>query len=143
MRQNTQFYPSFFFKFTQATFGKFSLKLLKLWIKHRKIIIRNSLRIKFLKFCVRNNIIPQHLYYFYQHNINLSYYGSIIRFERLKYSHTMKLLKIELNDAFRTLHRTQIFHLEKRLSQCIPTYIDNSFLEKQKQSLYCFYPGGP
>jgi len=53
----------------------------------------------------------------------------------------MKLLRIELSDAFRTLHmsRTQIFHLAKSLSQCIPTHIGNSFLEKQEHSLHCFY----
>jgi len=94
-----------------------------------------------MKFCVNNNIIPQHLRYIQRHIINLSHHGSIVKAERLRFAHTMKILKLELNDAFRTLHssRRQVFHLAKKLSQCIPTRIGNSFVNKQEQSLCWFY----
>jgi len=68
MRQNTRYYS--FFTFISIVFGDFSLKLLKMWIKHRKIIIKSTQRIRFLKFCINNDIVTKHLYFLHRHNIN-------------------------------------------------------------------------
>jgi len=123
-----------------VTFGAYALKLLKTWIKHRKLVIMSTIRIRFLKFCINNNITPQHLYFLQRHNINLSYYDSIKKYESRRDTHIRKILKLELNDAFRTLHNSklQVFHLAKELSRWIPTNIGNSFLFKQEQSLHFF-----
>jgi len=141
MRGNTYYncysFPSFF-KFIYITFGEYSLRNLKLWIKYQKIIIRSTLRIKYLKFCIRSNIIPQHFYYLKAHNINFNHYTSIQKYKCLINTHAFKILRMEFNDAFRTLHssRAQIFYLARKLSQCIPVNISNLFLKKQEQSLY-------
>jgi len=139
MRQITRFYS--FFNYILITFGSFSLKLLKAWVKHRKDIIKNTQRIRFLKFCINNDIVPKHLYCIHQQNINLTCYKSIKRYERLNNLHTMRILRIELNDAFRKVHRSKfhILKLVKKITHCIPTYINNSFFDRQEQSLYHFY----
>jgi len=145
MRQDTYYrHPrpvSYFFKFIFITFGEYALELLKLWIK-QKTIIRSTLRIKFLKFCINNNIIPQHLCYLQSHNINLTNYCTIHKYKRLVNTHTeFKILRMELNDAFRTLHnsRSHIFCLSRKIFHCIPINICNSFMNRQERSLYQFY----
>jgi len=87
------------------------------------------------------HIVPKHLYYIHQQNINLTHYKSLNRYRRLNNLHTMRILRIELNDGFRNVHssRFQILHLVKRITHCIPTYINNSFFKKQEQSLHHFY----
>jgi len=139
MRHNTRFYS--FFNYISITFGSFSLKLLKEWIKHRKNIIKNTQRIRYLKFCINNDIVPRHLHFLHQHNINLTHYRALDRYRRLNDLHMMRILRIELNDAFRSIHssRVQILHLVKKITHCIPTYINNSFFKKQEQSLHYFH----
>jgi len=53
----------------------------------------------------------------------------------------MKILRIKLNDAYRSMHnsRVQILHLVKKITHCIPTFINNLFFKKQEQSLHYFY----
>jgi len=139
MHQNARYYS--FFTYISIVFGNFSLKLLKMWIKHRKIIIKSTQRIRFLKFCINNDIVPKHLYFLHRHNINLTHYKIHNRYERLNHLHAMRTLRIELNDVFRNMHssRAQIFHLVRKITQHVPININNSFFKKQEQSLYYFY----
>jgi len=55
MRQNTRYYS--FLAFISIVFDDFSLKLLKIWLKHRKIIIKSTQHIRFLTFCINNDIV--------------------------------------------------------------------------------------
>jgi len=71
MRRNTRYYS--FFTFISIVFNDFSVKLLKMWIKHYKINIKCTQRIRFLKFCINNDIVPKHLYFLHRHNINLTH----------------------------------------------------------------------
>jgi len=57
-----------------------------MWIKHRKIIIKST-RIRFLKFCINNDIVPKHSYFLRRHNINLTRYKTHNRYERLNHLH--------------------------------------------------------
>jgi len=93
MRHNTRFYS--FFNYILITFGSFSLKLLKEWIKHRKNIIKSTQRIRYLKFYISNDIVPKHLYFLHQHNINLTHYRALDRYKHLNNLHTMRILRIE------------------------------------------------
>jgi len=69
-----------------------------------KIIIKSTQRIRFLKFCINNDIVPKHLYFLHRYNINnLTHYKTHNRYERLNYLHTMRTLEIELNDALRNI----------------------------------------
>jgi len=138
MRQNTRYYS--FFTFISIVFGDFSLKLLKIWIKHRKIIIKSTQRIRFLKFCINNDIISKHLYFLHRHNINLTHYKTHNRYECLNHLHTMRTLRIELNDAFRNMHRSRakIFHLVRKITQHIPTYINNSKNKNNRFTIFIY-----
>jgi len=112
-----------------------------MWIKQRKIIIKNTQRIKFLKFCINNNIVPKHLYFLHRHNMNLSHYSAIHKYKRLNDLHTRRVLRLELGDAFRVIQKSRglIFQLVRRISNCIPIYIMNTFIKKQEQSLHYFH----
>jgi len=129
-----------FFNFIFITFGLFPMKMLKLWIKHRKNIIKNKARIKFLKICIQRNLIPQHLKMIYNFNINIQHSSTNNKLMVLKRRTTNKVLQLELNDAHRSLHssNTQTYHLVRKISRCIPVYLCNSFFKRQEYSLYQF-----
>jgi len=129
-----------FFKFIFLTFGLEPVKLMKRWTKQRKIMIKNKCRIKFLKFCLEHNIVPQHLYQIQRHNINVTQFESIKKYNRLKDYIMFKILKIELNEAFRNLHQStrEILHLARQIARHIPTHIADSFFERQDRFLYTF-----
>jgi len=99
--------------------------------------------VRFLKFCINNDIVPKHLYFLHRHNINLTHYKTHNRYEHLNHLHAMRTLRIELNDAFRNMHslRAQIFYLVRKITQdiLIYSYINNSFFKKQEQLLYHYY----
>jgi len=96
--------------------------------------------LKFLKFCINNRIIPQHLYYLCSHNIKFTHSGTMRKYKRLTVTHSYKILRMELNDAFRTIHRARagLFHLVRKISSCIPDNVCNTFFDKQKHGLYRF-----
>jgi len=114
---------------------------MKLWIKHRKTMVMNKCRIRFLKFCIEHNIVPQHLYRIQCHSINVTHYRSIKRYNNLKKYMVLKILKLELNEAFRTLHnsRRQVLHLGRQIASQVPGYIVNTFFYKQDKFLEEFY----
>jgi len=129
-----------FFKFILLTFGVYPMKLMKLWTKQRKNVIKSKYRIKFLKFCIEHNIVPQHLYQIQRHNINVKHFESIKKYNRLKDCIMVKILKIELNEAFRNLHQAkrEILQLARQIARHIPAYICDSFFEKQERFLHTF-----
>jgi len=104
-------------------------------------MVMNKCRIKFLKFCLEHNIVPQHLYQMQRHTINVTHYSSIKRYKRLKEYIMFKILKLELNDAFRTLHnsRRQVLHLGRQIANQVPGYIVDSFFYKQDRFLVEFF----
>jgi len=111
-----------------------------MWIKHRKYIIKATQCVRFLKVCINKNIIPTHLKYLYKQNTNLTHYRSLYRYERLNNLHSNRILRLELNDAFRNLHhsRLMIFRLVKQITYCIPINITNTFFNSQEKTLYYF-----
>lgn len=133
-------YSFSFFNFIFTTFGKYPVYLLKSWIKQRKMIIKNKVRIRFLKFCIASNIFPPHLYQFYKFSLNLNQHSSITRFNRMKKRFITVLLKTELNDAFRTLEysQTNVLRFERLITRHIPYYICHSFFMRQECSLQLF-----
>jgi len=80
MRYKTQS----FFNFILVTFGLYALRLMKQWTKQTKIVIKQECRIKFLKFCLEHNIVPQHLYRFHNYNINITHPNSFKKFTKVK-----------------------------------------------------------
>jgi len=112
-----------------------------MWIKQRKAIIKNTQRRKFLKFCINNNIIPKHLYFLHRRNMNLSHHNAIHKYKSLNDLHTKRILRLELSDAFRGIQKLRdlIFQLVRRITNCIPIHIVNTFIKKQEHSLHYFH----
>jgi len=136
-------FPNSFFNYIFLTFGDYSIRLLKSWMKLRKAIIKNKICTRFLKHCNTFNIFPPHLYSFLNFNIHLNQHVSVIKFNNLKKKFIVNIeLKMKLNDAFRNLNfsQIQIFRLERKITQHIPYYIYFFFfLTRQVSSLYYFY----
>jgi len=61
--------------------------------------------------CIYKNIVPKHLKYLRQHNNNLTHYRSLHRYERLDNIYFIRILRLELNDAFRNLHYSRFMIL--------------------------------
>jgi len=129
-----------FFNFIFVTFGLFPIKLMKLWIKYRKNVIKSKVRIKFLKICIQHNLTPQHLHTLYNFNINIRHFSTSNRFSALKRRTVNKVLQLELNDAHRSLHafHTQTYSLVRQITRYIPIHICNSFFRRQEFSLHQF-----
>jgi len=70
MRRNIRYYS--FFIFISIVFDDFSLKLFKMWIKYHKINIKSTQDVRFLKFCINNDIVPKHLYFLYKHRDDIA-----------------------------------------------------------------------
>jgi hypothetical protein len=126
MRQN-------FFNFILMTFGLLAVKSMKLWIKYHRIIIKNKIRIRFIRTCINKNITPPHLNYIANHELEFFHFRSVHKFNYLNNQFILRILKTELNDAFRAVNhfQTQIFHLRKQISRHVPNNICESFFAKQ------------
>lgn len=125
-----------FFNFILMIFGDVPVKFMKLWINYQ-MSIRNRVRIKFIKFCIHNDIVPQHLQFIHNSKLNFSHFSVMSKFKHLKYIFILRLLKMELNDAFRSINHSQreILHLVRKISLHILTHITESFFAKQRQYL--------
>jgi len=127
-----------FFNFIRNTFGSFPVKLLKEWIKHRQSIDKSRLRIRFIKSCIQHEIVPSHLYKMQHFNLHLHDHTSKSKFKEIKNSFTKRLLRIELNDAHRSLNhsRNRIFHLVRTIMRNLPLGILQPFFDNHDSSLY-------
>jgi len=137
---NMRYRTQSLFNFICVTFGIYALRLMKQWTKQSKSVVKHEFRIKFLKFCLEQSIIPRHLCRFHNYKINITHPNSYKRYKKVKKHTINNILKIELNDSFRALHhsRTQILHLVRQISRHIPITICNSFFTKQDKYLRFF-----
>lgn len=129
-----------FFGFIQRNFGTTTLKLMKDWIKSRKSYIKYSNRTRFLKTCLRNGYTPQHLQRFLNLNIHFSNYKSINKLTHLMKCFITRFLKVELNDAHRsvTFLKGHSLQLARRISNNLPADVRNSFFYTQSTALHNF-----
>jgi len=129
-----------FFKFIQDNYGYYIVKKYSKRIKYRKLIIKNNLRIKFIKDCIKYKIIPQYLNGLTKFNIDFHHHKSTKKFTCCKESFVQKT-HIELNDAHRSNHfcRMQVFHLANILQHHLSVKICDEFLNKEKIFLFSFY----
>jgi len=115
--------------------------LLKSWIKQRKSIIAWKIRIIFLKACIQHSIIPFHLQNIVKIKLNLFNHQSNIKLNHLRHNFALKLLKIELNDAYRSQNQSkmQIFRLVSKISRHLSEYIYMNFFKSQESSLFSLF----
>lgn len=136
-------YPEYsFFDYIKLRYGIVSVRLFKLWIKIRKNIIVNKLRAKFLRDCHNYQVFPAH----FNNNLNNSNvhfysYNSVHDFKRIKINFLKKLLKLEIDDSYRTIeyNYNQVYTVTKQLINNIPESVCNSFFGRQSGPLYSFY----
>jgi len=87
-----------------------------------KLLLKVHNVLGFCKFCINNDLF-QNIYtsyidtILYRHNINLTHYKTHNRYECLNHLHTMRTLRIELNDAFRNMRaRAQISYFVRKIT---------------------------
>jgi len=90
------------------TFDVYNNNLLKSWIKQCKSIIASKIRIIFLKACIQHNIIPIHLQNIVGIKLNLFDHRSNIKLNHFRHNFALKLLKIELNDTYRSQNQSKM-----------------------------------
>jgi len=130
-----------FFKFIHDTFGTLPVKLLKEWKKHRVNIYKCKLRIRFIKFCIQHEITPSHLSGLQRFNVHLRDQRLLAKFNGIKISIEKRLLKIELNDAYRSINyfRNCLFRLARDIMKNLPLKIANNFFDYQERNLFTFF----
>jgi len=103
-----------FFKYVSTTFGIFCSRLLKSWINQQKLIINNKIRVTFLKACIQHNIVPIHLRNIIGNKLIMSDHNCNRKLKHLRHVFATKILKIELNDTYKSLNKAKI----ENLSSC-------------------------
>lgn len=99
-----------FFEFIRIYFGYQICSILKTFIKLMKTNAKLRVRIYFLKTCINNDLIPVHLYKLSHFDVNNPHTSSSRKVDKLKYNFVHKLLRIELQDAYK-----QLSHLKHKL----------------------------
>jgi len=130
-----------FFSYINTVFGQYTTNLLKSWIKLRRDLIKIRIRTIFLKFCIQHNITPPHSYNISRTKFFLSDHRSKHKLNSLKRSFITKLIKIELNDAYRMFysHKTESFHLVSRITKHLPFHTYKKFFRTQESSLFLLF----
>jgi len=116
-----------FFNYIKFYFGLCGIRNLNNFIKINKTITNCILRIRFLKTCIKHNLVPVHLKGI-QH-INLSQNSSMRRFDRINKKYIDLLLKLELTDTYNQLRslRSKLFYAYKNITSFFPIYITENF----------------
>lgn len=123
-------------------FGHNAVRMLKLWIKYRKVIIKNSVKVEFLHKYISHNIAPSHLGSFLMNfHKNLNYQRSINAFQLFKTHLIRKLLQIEIRDAYcdtRFAH-AHVFKLCRAIYCYLLVSVCNPFFLRQEGPLHSFF----
>jgi len=128
-------------KYIYNVFGAIAVRLLKEWIKHRQSIYKSKLRIRFIKYCILNEIVPPHLFGLQRFNIHLHDHTSKTKLDDLKNCFTKRLLKIELKDAYESMNHScnQLFHLVRNITKNLPWKTAQKFFENQEKRLFSLF----
>ena len=82
--------------------------LMKQWIKHHCNIVKSTVRIRFLKFCLQRKIVPTHLYRIHKFELKFFELHLWNKYYKLKNFFIYRMLNTELNDSYRLLHYSRI-----------------------------------
>jgi len=130
-----------FFKYISTTFGTRCNQLLKSWVKQQKWIINNKIKVTFLKVCIKYSIIPIHLQNITGNKLIISDHNCNRKLKHIRHVFATKLLKIKLNDAYKTLNRThiEVYRLVKEISKHLPIYVYSNFFKRQESALHSLF----
>lgn len=107
--------------------------MMKEFIKCNKVIKLKS-RIRFLKNCIQNNLIPTHVKFIYD-KIFLFESSSKFALYKMNNMYVSKLMKLEVSDSYKHLHtiRIKIFKLYNNIHNLIPGYMAQEFFITQER----------
>jgi len=130
-----------FFKYVSTTFGILCSRLLKSWINQQKLIINNKIRVTFLKACIQNNIVPIHLQNIIGNKLIMSDHNCNRKIKHLRHVFATKILKIELNDAHKSLNsaKIEVCRLVREISKHLPVYLYSKFFRLQNSFLHFLF----
>lgn len=118
-------------------------KLMKVWIKYRKLIKSKRAKTDFLHKCIRNNLVPSHVGNLLMNfENNFTHHRSIRSFKHLRYPFIRKLLCSELNNIYHSSRfaYAQIFKLSRTINYYILIVsVCNSFFIRQNGPLYSYF----
>jgi len=126
-----------FFKYVKLHFGYQTFSILKNCIKLMKLVV--SLRIQFLRACIKSNLIPSHLDKHKRYSyINLYDINFTKILDSIYERHVRTVLHLELKDAYKHLHYTRIsiYNISKTISNILPPYLGTAFLNRQETNCY-------
>jgi len=128
------------FEFIRREFGDGAVALLHCWTNLNYKMIRFRGRLDFLKHCHNNSMFPAHLLHISDSRFYFKNYKSIRNINKLLNNTKKKILKIEIFDLNRQLHKikNEIKTLAENLSEFLPVYIWNDFYDK-KNCLFSKY----
>lgn len=130
--------PISFLNFIRLHFGMQSFRLLKDYMNTLNSIINVQFRIRFLRSCINQNLVPTHLRFMLARQVYLFNTRSRKKFLMYSRLHINRMLKIEVSDAYSHLHylRTKIFKLFEFIYNALPLNLCCWFLSGQEKRFH-------
>ena len=126
-----------FFDFINLNFGSHVCLLLKKCVKIHRANIYTRIQIQFLKTCIKERLVPIHMYKFTRNDSNKLLHSSKERIDKLKYNFIFKYLRVELQDAYKHLGQTksELFSICRKIEKILPNNIAYSILFLSKTGI--------
>ena len=117
-----------FFDFINLNFGSHVCLLLKKCVKIHRANIYTRIQIQFLKTCIKERLVPIHMYRFTRKDSNKLFHSSKERIDKLKHNFIFKYLR-ELQDAYKHLEQVkfEMFCMCRQIEKILPSNIAYSF----------------
>ena len=117
-----------FFDFIKFNFRLQVCWLLKKCIRTYRTNINIRIQIQFLKTCLKERLIPMHMYKFTREDNNKLFHSSKERIDKLKHNFIFKYLR-ELQDAYKHLKQVkfEMFCMCRQIEKILPSNIAYSF----------------
>lgn len=131
-----------FFTSIRIRFGYEPVYLLKRWIKCRKSIIVNKLKIRFLRKCQHKEIFPTHINGLLNKlDGNFANRRSTCEFRSARVCFLKKLVRLEIDDSYRSINKNykQIYVITQKINCVIPDKISISFFNSLSGPLFSYY----
>lgn len=131
MRSNV---PSFY-NFIKSLFGLEARDILRKWSRVHISLIQIRERIRFLRNYKRFKLLPPHLSSLFNNSISFSNNKSSLAYDNVKSKTALRVLNIEIADAFRSLRRYRHTELQLAIAayNFIPSYILDNYCNRQSR----------
>ena len=122
-----------FFRFIHREFGQQNCYNLKIFMRRTKLAIKLKLRIKFIRKCIKHKLQPKHTNFRLLGGVNVFQPNSKKLLNNIKSTYILKILKIELKDAYLTLHKVnrEMYKIQEELHSRLPDNLLRNFFDSQ------------